>query len=436
MALYLTRPKHRSLTNPSLIHLFSTSSPNDNATESPPQQEPQPPPQQPEQPSFSTYFSDLKLSLKQQQPQNRPPIAKPTYNNPSISQPTSQISIAEIKKNLAEFRRRSAAPSPNDSVSLPNANSPPLSSNQQQISFHELYKRNMAAKSESESSSPVSRVSSFDAIRESLRQIPHNPNAGGGRGGGVDALSALKDTLKMRKQSESMRPGSNLPFSGFGKEQGGTSTWTAYKHKELGEKLRSLRPEVKEGEKGWFSLEELSGRLKKLKEIEEKDAQSRFGSLSFNNLRDTIISINKSQNSKKKSQNAQRFLLSPLSSTPSYMLYPPKDELVEKYFHPDNMSSAEKLKIELSKVREEFKMSESDCGSARVQVAQLTTKIKHLSSVLHKKDKHSRKGLQEMVQNRKKLLKYLRRTDWDSYCLVLSRLGLRDNSDFKYLARS
>lgn len=38
-----------------------------------------------------------------------------------------------------------------------------------------------------------------------------------------------------------------------------------------------------------------------------------------------------------------------------------------QYFHPDNMSSAEKLKIELAKVRDEFKMSDSDCGSARVQ---------------------------------------------------------------------
>lgn len=38
-----------------------------------------------------------------------------------------------------------------------------------------------------------------------------------------------------------------------------------------------------------------------------------------------------------------------------------------QYFHPDNMSLAEKMKIELSKVREEFKMSESDCGSSRVQ---------------------------------------------------------------------
>jgi hypothetical protein len=46
-------------------------------------------------------------------------------------------------------------------------------------------------------------------------------------------------------------------------------------------------------------------------------------------------------------------------------------------------------------------------------------------------DKHSRKGLQEMVQKRKKYMKYLRRTDWDSYCFVLSKLGLRDVPEYK-----
>ncbi|BAS96416.1 Os06g0177250 [Oryza sativa Japonica Group] len=118
-------------------------------------------------------------------------------------------------------------------------------------------------------------------------------------------------------------------------------------------------------------------------------------------------------------------------ATPAYLLGKPQQELVERYFHPDHMSSAEKMKQELQSVRDEFKMSENDCGSARVQVAQLTTKIKHLSTTLHKKDKHSRKGLQEMVQRRKKYLKYLRRTDWDSYCLVLSKLGLRDVPEYK-----
>ncbi|KAH9290634.1 hypothetical protein KI387_034751, partial [Taxus chinensis] len=71
--------------------------------------------------------------------------------------------------------------------------------------------------------------------------------------------------------------------------------------------------------------------------------------------------------------------------TPSYMISPPKDELVQRYFHPDNMSSKEKLKLELNKVKEDFKIHASDCGSSHVQVAQLTTKIKYLAQVLRKK---------------------------------------------------
>ncbi|KAJ8616186.1 hypothetical protein MRB53_035558 [Persea americana] len=56
-----------------------------------------------------------------------------------------------------------------------------------------------------------------------------------------------------------------------------------------------------------------------------------------------------------------------------------------------------------------------------------------IADLLVSKDKHSRKGLQEMVQRRKKLLKYLQRTEWDSNCFVLSKLGLRDNPDYKNL---
>lgn len=41
-----------------------------------------------------------------------------------------------------------------------------------------------------------------------------------------------------------------------------------------------------------------------------------------------------------------------------------------------------------------------------------------------------------MVQKRKKLLKYLRRTDWDSYCFVISKLGLRDNPEYSYKPRT
>ncbi|KAI9107425.1 hypothetical protein K1719_021462 [Acacia pycnantha] len=165
---------------------------------------------------------------------------------------------------------------------------------------------------------------------------------------------------------------------------------------------------------------------------EKENARSTPDVFGLTDLKNVLNKLKESDNKERKTTLQRLDILSELGRTPSFMLQPPKEHLVEKYFHPDNMSSEEKLKIELARVRDEFKMSESDCGSFRVQVAQLTTKIKHLSSVLHKKDKHSRKGLIAMVQKRKRLLKYLRRTDWDSYCFVISKLGLRDNPDTKY----
>ncbi|KAG5249758.1 chromogranin-A [Salix suchowensis] len=169
--------------------------------------------------------------------------------------------------------------------------------------------------------------------------------------------------------------------------------------------------------------------------MEEKETESRIGGFSYRDLRESLVKL-KVSNDEKAIKNSEIESHGPVTCFKCNAASLQKSTwLRRQYFHPDNMSSSEKMKIELARVRDEFKMSESDCGSARVQVALLTTKIKHLSSVLNKKDKHSRKGLIGMVQKRKKLLKYLRRTDWDSYCLVLSKLGLRDNPDHKTLTR-
>jgi len=216
-----------------------------------------------------------------------------------------------------------------------------------------------------------------------------------------------------------------------GKEEdkdSGTTLTRPYSYEELGKRLGELRPAgaVKDGKEG-FSLEELHGRIAKLVELEKQE--DRLGG-QYAEIRMNIYNL------AKQGKPAQRLPMQTILGlgaqlTPDYTRLPPQEELVERYFHPDHMSSEEKMKLELQRVRDEFKMSENDCGSARVQIAQLTLKIKHLSAVLHKKDKHSRKGLQEMVQRRKKYLKYLRRTDWDSYCLVLSKLGLRDVPEYK-----
>lgn len=61
-------------------------------------------------------------------------------------------------------------------------------------------------------------------------------------------------------------------------------------------------------------------------------------------------------------------------------------EIQMQYFHPDNMSSAEKMKLELAKVRNEFKLSESDCGSARVQGIGFL--LRNILCLIHLKEMH------------------------------------------------
>ena len=76
---------------------------------------------------------------------------------------------------------------------------------------------------------------------------------------------------------------------------------------------------------------------------------------------------------------------------------------------------------------EEYGKSESDTGSADVQVAILTEKIKNLTEHLksHKKDFGSRRGLLSMVGQRRNLLKYIKSKNEDRYINLIKKLGLR-----------
>lgn len=68
-----------------------------------------------------------------------------------------------------------------------------------------------------------------------------------------------------------------------------------------------------------------------------------------------------------------------------------------------------------------------DTGSASVQVALLTKQISELTVHLkkHAKDKHSRRGLLQMVANRRAHLKYLEKNDKKAYNKVTKSLGLK-----------
>lgn len=75
----------------------------------------------------------------------------------------------------------------------------------------------------------------------------------------------------------------------------------------------------------------------------------------------------------------------------------------------------------------EYKRSEGDTGSPEVQVALLTTRINQLQDHFkaNKQDHHSRRGLIRMVNQRRKLLDYLKRKDLERYNALIGKLGLR-----------
>jgi len=76
---------------------------------------------------------------------------------------------------------------------------------------------------------------------------------------------------------------------------------------------------------------------------------------------------------------------------------------------------------------EENRTHETDTGSPEVQIAILTYRINDLTEHLkvHPKDNHSRRGLLQMVGNRRNLLDYLARKDIERYRAIIAKLGIR-----------
>jgi small subunit ribosomal protein S15 len=75
----------------------------------------------------------------------------------------------------------------------------------------------------------------------------------------------------------------------------------------------------------------------------------------------------------------------------------------------------------------EFHRNEGDTGSPEVQIALLTSRIEQLTAHLqtHNKDNSSRRGLLKMVGQRRRLLGYMRKHDYDGYVAIADRLKIR-----------
>lgn len=166
---------------------------------------------------------------------------------------------------------------------------------------------------------------SFDAIRQSLRQLRPSGNAQQNeRSRSMDpmSLSAFKNSLRLRPSDSGPQRtvvigGTEpLPASVFAKEmrekRDGESSNAMktefvkmYSYGELGEKLRNLRPEG-QGE-GWFSMKELNERLMKLREFEEKETESRVAGLPFRDLRESLVKLKLSEDEKSKQNSSKLF---------------------------------------------------------------------------------------------------------------------------------
>ena len=79
------------------------------------------------------------------------------------------------------------------------------------------------------------------------------------------------------------------------------------------------------------------------------------------------------------------------------------------------------------KIIKDNAQSKGDTGSPEVQVAILTERIQNLTEHFktHAKDNHSRRGLLMLVNKRRSLLDYLKRTDNERYNALIAKLGLR-----------
>lgn len=79
------------------------------------------------------------------------------------------------------------------------------------------------------------------------------------------------------------------------------------------------------------------------------------------------------------------------------------------------------------KIIKDYQQEDGDTGSSRVQIALLSDRIEYLTKHLaqHKKDFSSKRGLMIAVGQRRRLLRYLEKNDFQQYQDVIKRLGLR-----------
>jgi small subunit ribosomal protein S15 len=128
---------------------------------------------------------------------------------------------------------------------------------------------------------------------------------------------------------------------------------------------------------------------------------------------------------------AARRLRDPLPPTPppAAAAGPEQPALVDRLLGAALAPRGELERARWAAARAEHARFPGDTGSPEAQVGALTARIASLAAHLgeHRKDHSSRRGLAAMLAQRRALLQYLRRTRFDAYAALISRLGLKDS---------
>lgn len=84
-------------------------------------------------------------------------------------------------------------------------------------------------------------------------------------------------------------------------------------------------------------------------------------------------------------------------------------------------------RVDKDQLISDYRLHGTDTGSPEVQVAILSERISYLTEhfKIHKKDHHSRRGLLKLVGQRRRLLDYLKKCDFNRYKELIDRLGIR-----------
>jgi small subunit ribosomal protein S15 len=95
--------------------------------------------------------------------------------------------------------------------------------------------------------------------------------------------------------------------------------------------------------------------------------------------------------------------------------------------HPTEEKAVALTSEQKTSIMAEYATVEGDTGSPEVQIAMLSKRIADLTEHLkfHKHDHHTRRGLLALVGRRRRLLKYLEKTDVGRYRSLIQRLGIR-----------